>query len=46
MKKYEILDNSPLLNTFAASMLGGIAITLMMTPFDLVSTRLYNQGFI
>lgn len=24
-------------------MLGGIAVTVFMTPFDVVSTRLYNQ---
>jgi len=29
--------------TFAASMVGGIAVTLFMTPFDVISTRLYNQ---
>jgi solute carrier family 25 protein 34/35 len=44
MRKYDILTNSPLLMTFTASMVGGVAISLMMTPFDLVSTRLYNQG--
>ncbi|RZC33592.1 Iso dh and/or Mito carr domain containing protein [Asbolus verrucosus] len=43
MKKYDILSNSPLLASFTASMVGGIAISVMMTPFDLVSTRLYNQ---
>jgi len=29
--------------TFAASMVGGVAVTLFMTPFDVISTRLYNQ---
>lgn len=29
--------------TFAASMIGGVAVTIFMTPFDVVSTRLYNQ---
>lgn len=44
MRKYDVLTDSPLLMTFTASMVGGVAISLMMTPFDLVSTRLYNQG--
>lgn len=34
----------PLLNTFVSSMVGGIVVTLCMTPFDVVMTRLYNQG--
>ncbi|XP_005096117.1 solute carrier family 25 member 35 [Aplysia californica] len=29
--------------TFAASMVGGLAVTCFMTPFDVISTRLYNQ---
>ena len=29
--------------TFAASMVGGVAVTFFMTPFDVISTRLYNQ---
>jgi len=32
------------LNAFAAGMMSGVAVVLMMTPFDVVSTRLYNQG--
>lgn len=27
----------------AAAMVSGIAVVLAMTPFDVVSTRLYNQ---
>ncbi|KAF5278785.1 hypothetical protein FQR65_LT15513 [Abscondita terminalis] len=42
--KYPLFKESPLLTTFSASMVGGITISLCMTPFDLVSTRLYNQG--
>ncbi|XP_069700643.1 solute carrier family 25 member 35-like isoform X2 [Periplaneta americana] len=42
--KYEVFSERPLLNTFTSSMTGGIAITLFMTPFDVVMTRLYNQG--
>lgn len=39
-----LFPNSPLIKTFAASMVGGIFVGINMTPFDLVSTRLYNQG--
>lgn len=42
--KYEIFSKRPLLNTFTSSMVGGIVVTLCMTPFDVVMTRLYNQG--
>lgn len=30
--------------TFSASMVSGMFVTLFMTPFDVVSTRLYNQA--
>lgn len=33
-----------LLNSFLASILGGIVIAVTMNPFDVISTRLYNQG--
>lgn len=33
-----------ILNAFASSMIGGIAVAFVMSPFDLISTRLYNQG--
>lgn len=42
--KYKLFEDKPLLNTFVASMLGGIVIAITMTPFDVVMTRLYNQG--
>lgn len=32
------------LNAFTASMIGGAAAVACQTPFDVVSTRLYNQG--
>jgi len=32
------------LNALAASMLSGVVVVTTMTPFDVVSTRLYNQG--
>lgn len=31
------------LNTFCAASIGGLAVSTVMTPFDVVSTRLYNQ---
>ncbi|CAG9759496.1 unnamed protein product [Ceutorhynchus assimilis] len=39
---YGITDNK-LLKSFLGSMVGGIGISIMMTPFDLIMTRLYNQ---
>ncbi|XP_050523570.1 solute carrier family 25 member 35-like [Daktulosphaira vitifoliae] len=30
--------------TFITSMIGGVFVAFVMAPFDLVSTRLYNQG--
>ncbi|PSN32410.1 Solute carrier family 25 member 35 [Blattella germanica] len=44
LNKYEMFAKRPLLNTFASSIVGGIAVTSIMTPFDVVMTRLYNQG--
>jgi solute carrier family 25 protein 34/35 len=32
------------LRALAASTLSGVVVVLFMTPFDVVSTRLYNQG--
>ncbi|XP_033642675.1 solute carrier family 25 member 35-like [Asterias rubens] len=29
---------------FCASMVSGVAVVCIMTPFDVISTRLYNQG--
>nr|AAH68980.1 Zgc:65857 protein [Danio rerio] len=36
---------SPLssLNTLCAAVMSGVAVSIIMTPFDVVSTRLYNQ---
>uniref|UniRef100_A0A2P2HZ85 Solute carrier family 25 member 35-like n=1 Tax=Hirondellea gigas TaxID=1518452 RepID=A0A2P2HZ85_9CRUS len=31
-------------NALAGAMLSGVAVTACMTPFDVLSTRLYNQG--
>ncbi|KAL3269381.1 hypothetical protein HHI36_008451 [Cryptolaemus montrouzieri] len=44
MQKHDILQNYPIWGSFAASMIAGVAISVGMTPFDLISTRLYNQG--
>ncbi|XP_022918304.1 solute carrier family 25 member 35-like [Onthophagus taurus] len=44
LKKNDYFNNYPLLQIFMASMIGGINLTLLFTPFDLISTRLYNQG--
>ncbi|XP_066253445.1 solute carrier family 25 member 35-like [Euwallacea similis] len=40
--RYNITDNS-LLRSFMSSMVGGIVVSVVMTPFDLIMTRLYNQ---
>ena len=32
------------MNAFAASMCSGVIVTLAMTPFDVISTRMYNQA--
>ncbi|XP_068082248.1 solute carrier family 25 member 35 [Anabrus simplex] len=42
--QYKVFQEKPLLNTFVSSMVGGIVISVCMTPFDVVMTRLYNQG--
>lgn len=39
----QIFKPNSVMTTFAASMIGGIVVTICMTPFDVVSTRLYNQ---
>jgi solute carrier family 25 protein 34/35 len=32
------------MNAFIASLLSGLLVSVAMAPFDLVSTRFYNQG--
>jgi hypothetical protein len=32
------------MNTFVSSMIGGVIVGIVMAPFDVISTRLYNQG--
>lgn len=43
LKNYERLKDRLLLTSFLASMIGGLSISVMVTPFDLILTRLYNQ---
>lgn len=40
----QVFQQKQLLNTFLSSTLGGFAVAVCMTPFDVVMTRLYNQG--
>lgn len=44
LDNYAYVRERPLLKSFLASMVGGVAISVCVTPFDLVLTRLYNQG--
>lgn len=44
LNEYQSLNNYPVGKAFIASMVGGVVVAFSMTPFDLVSTRLYNQG--
>ncbi|KAJ3642399.1 hypothetical protein Zmor_025191 [Zophobas morio] len=43
LNQYEFFSGKPLLTSLCGSMVGGVAISVMMTPFDLIMTRLYNQ---
>ena len=44
IENLEVLEKSNLMIPFLAACLAGLAIGLVMTPFDVVATRLYNQG--
>ncbi|KAK9879887.1 hypothetical protein WA026_008387 [Henosepilachna vigintioctopunctata] len=44
LREYESMKDNPLMVSIVASFVSGIFQTVMITPFDLVSTRLYNQG--
>ncbi|XP_026461983.1 solute carrier family 25 member 35-like isoform X2 [Ctenocephalides felis] len=44
LRNNNILNDSPLMISFVASMMGGTLMSLAMTPFDVIATRLYNQG--
>ncbi|CAH1100938.1 unnamed protein product [Psylliodes chrysocephalus] len=41
--KYEYFKDKKILTAFLSSMVGGVGISITMTPFDLIMTRLYNQ---
>ncbi|XP_065173330.1 solute carrier family 25 member 35-like [Atheta coriaria] len=43
LSQYDLFKSSPLLTSFVASVMGGFFQTAMITPFDLISTRIYNQ---
>lgn len=44
LRKKEFFVQHPVCTSLLASIVGGLFQTAFMTPFDLVSTRLYNQG--
>ncbi|XP_065156110.1 solute carrier family 25 member 35-like [Atheta coriaria] len=44
LAKHAAFKDRPITIAFAASMVGGVITAFAMTPFDLISTRLYNQG--
>lgn len=44
LKKHNILTGYPLSSAFVASNMSGVALAVFMCPFDVISTRLYNQG--
>lgn len=39
----KVLPQNSWKSTLAAAMLSGVAVAVAMTPFDVISTRLYNQ---
>lgn len=44
LKEVESVKDKPVVISFVASIVGGVIQCLFITPFDVVSTRLYNQG--
>lgn len=44
LNEIEYFQKKKILTSFVASFIGGIAISVLTTPFDLVLIRLYNQG--
>ncbi|XP_050310180.1 solute carrier family 25 member 35-like [Anthonomus grandis grandis] len=44
LKEIDILQNSPLLTSLVASIFSGLVQTVCINPFDVVSTRLFNQA--
>jgi len=43
LEKYQVFAPGSVLGSLCAASIGGIAVCTVMTPFDVVSTRLYNQ---
>ncbi|CAG9865412.1 unnamed protein product [Phyllotreta striolata] len=41
--QYDYFKDKKMLTLFLGSMVGGVGISVFITPFDLVMTRLYNQ---
>lgn len=44
LSKFESFKSNPLLTTFLASNAAGIVLSLTMTPFDMVLTKMYKQA--
>ncbi|XP_022918440.2 solute carrier family 25 member 35-like isoform X2 [Onthophagus taurus] len=44
LNKTKYFSKKPVLTVFLGSMIGGISISVMTAPFDLILIRLYNQG--
>lgn len=42
--RFQIFPANSWLNTFGATICSAFTVTMCMTPFDVVSTRMYNQG--
>jgi hypothetical protein len=42
----QVVSEKARINTVAASMVSSVAVIFFFTPFDVMSTRLYNQGII
>lgn len=40
----KVFAEGSLLVPLSSSMLSGVTVTMFMTPFDVISTRIYNQG--
>ncbi|XP_055691574.1 solute carrier family 25 member 35-like [Lutzomyia longipalpis] len=43
-QRYEIFRKNDFLTTVGASVVSGFFLVVFMTPFDVISTRLFNQG--
>lgn len=44
LRAHDVFVTSPLALSFAGANLGGLVMTLCLNPFDVVATRLSNQG--